>query len=82
MRRQVLSGAALDELTPLSVDTHRLNTEARYTPAQVESFTIFSALFTFYMLVLACYAAFIPTCCVMCYIQKMNGCLEDEVPLE
>ncbi|XP_031441026.1 RNA-binding protein 44 isoform X3 [Clupea harengus] len=47
MRRQVLSGAALDELTPLSVDTHRLNTEARYTPAQ-----------------------------------KMNGCLEDEVPLE
>ncbi|KAL2081215.1 hypothetical protein ACEWY4_023068 [Coilia grayii] len=34
MRKHVLSGAALDELTPLSVDTHRLNTEALYTPAQ------------------------------------------------
>ncbi|XP_062389634.1 RNA-binding protein 44 [Sardina pilchardus] len=35
LRRQVLAGAALEELTPLSVDTHRLHTDARYTPAQI-----------------------------------------------
>ncbi|XP_062390341.1 RNA-binding protein 44-like [Sardina pilchardus] len=34
LRRQVLAGASLEELTPLSVDTHRLHTDARYTPAQ------------------------------------------------
>ncbi|XP_041940068.1 RNA-binding protein 44-like isoform X2 [Alosa sapidissima] len=34
LRRQVLSGIALDELNPLSVDTQRLHIEAPYTPAQ------------------------------------------------
>ncbi|XP_048096056.1 RNA-binding protein 44 isoform X3 [Alosa alosa] len=35
LKRQVLSGAALDELNPLSVDTQRLHIEAPYTPAQI-----------------------------------------------
>ncbi|XP_063070225.1 RNA-binding protein 44 [Engraulis encrasicolus] len=34
MRRRLLSGATLEELSPLSVDTHRLNTHTLYTPAQ------------------------------------------------
>ncbi|XP_063070227.1 RNA-binding protein 44-like isoform X2 [Engraulis encrasicolus] len=34
MRRRLLSGATLEELDPLSVDTHRLNTNTLYTPAQ------------------------------------------------